>query len=125
MTYRLLANAVVLVHALFIVFIVAGGLLVFRWPRVVWVHVPLAIWGVLVEWMGWVCPLTPLENRFRRMAGQAGYGQGFIEHYIIPVVYPEGLTRTVQWVLGAAVLLLNAGIYLKLWRRRGRRGQAT
>lgn len=122
MIWRWAANAVVLAHFAFIVFVVAGGLLALRWPRAAWVHVPCALWGITVEWMGWICPLTPLENRFRRLAGEGGYGQGFIEHYIIPVMYPAGLTRNVQWVLGALVLLLNLVVYGRIWWRRRRPG---
>ena len=116
MGWRILADAVVLFHALFIVFVVLGGLLVLRWPRVAWVHVPCAVWGVIVEWMGWICPLTPLELRFRQRAGEDGYAGGFIEHYVIPVLYPGELTRTHQWVLGALVLLLNVWTYTRVWR---------
>lgn len=124
MMYRWLANGVVLTHGAFIVFVIAGGLLALKWPRAAWIHLPCAVWGILVEWMGWICPLTPLENRLRRMAGDAGYGQGFIEHYIIPVIYPGGLTRTVQIVLGALVLLLNLWIYSVVFGRRTARGKS-
>jgi hypothetical protein len=109
--YRLLADAVVIVHALFVVFVVAGGLLALRWPRVLWIHLPAAIWGALIEFAGWICPLTPLENALRRRGGEAGYAGGFVEHYVLPVLYPAALTRTTQLVLGALVIVVNVLVY--------------
>ena len=106
-----LADAVVGFHFLFVVFVVLGGLLLVRWPALVWVHLPTAIWGALIELRGWICPLTPLEKLLRAQAGQAGYEGGFIEHYLLPVLYPAELTRGVQLVLGAVVIGLNAAIY--------------
>lgn len=117
MTYWLLANTLVLLHLAFILFVVAGGLLTAWKPRLVWLHVPAALWGALIEFMGWICPLTPLENRFRRLSGEAGYEGGFVEHYLIPLIYPDTLTAATQYVLGALVLSTNALIYLWLWRR--------
>ena len=117
MVYRLLANAVVLVHALFIVFVVVGGFLAWRRPWVAAVHLPCAVWGVLIEFRGWICPLTPLENSLRARAGQAGYSAGFVEHYLLPAMYPAGLTARVQLVLGTAVLVINALAYAVLIRR--------
>ena len=117
MVFRLLANGVVLVHAAFVVFVVVGGFLTWRWPRLALVHVPAAIWGALIEFAGWICPLTPLENAFRLRAGQAGYSGGFIEHYVLPVMYPSGLTRTVQIVLGVTVVALNVAAYGVLLNR--------
>jgi hypothetical protein len=113
-----LADLVVVVHALFIVFVVAGGLLLCRWPRVAWLHLPAAAWGVLIEWFGWTCPLTPLENLLRRAAGQAGYGGGFVERYLLPLIYPVGLTPRVQLWLGLGVLAINVALYAWWWRRR-------
>ncbi|SPA27846.1 conserved hypothetical protein; putative membrane protein [Cupriavidus taiwanensis] len=113
-----LADLVVIAHALFIVFVVAGGLLVLRWPRAAWVHLPAAVWGVLIEWAGWICPLTPLENSLRRAAGQAGYSGGFVERYLLPLIYPAGLTPAVQLWLGVVVLVVNVAIYALWWRRR-------
>ena len=113
-----LADLVVIAHALFIVFVVAGGLLVLRWPRAAWVHLPAAVWGVLIEWAGWICPLTPLENMLRRAAGQAGYSGGFVERYLLPLIYPAGLTPAVQLWLGLVVLVVNVAIYALWWRRR-------
>lgn len=120
---RLLADAVVLIHAGFVVFVVLGGLLALRWPRAARAHLPAAAWGVAVEVFGWICPLTPLENRLRRAAGEAGYEGGFVEHYVLPTLYPDGLTREVQWTLAVAVLAVNMAIYAAVWRRhRARRG---
>jgi hypothetical protein len=118
--YRVLAEGVLLAHFAFVAFVVAGGLLVLRWPRVAWAHLPCAAWGAWVELSGRVCPLTPLENELRRRAGQAGYGEGFLEHYVVPVLYPSGLTREIQIGLGVGVLLLNAVVYAWAWRRHRR-----
>ena len=111
MLYRGLADAVLLVHLAFVGFVVAGGLLVLRWPRVAWIHVPAALWGVAVEWSGSLCPLTPLELALRRWGGEAGYGGGFVEHYVLPVLYPAALTRGIQLALGGLVLAINAVVY--------------
>ena len=117
MTYRILADLVVVVHFAFLIFVVAGGLLVLRWRRAAWLHVPCALWGAWIEFAGWICPLTPLEVNLRRQAGQAGYEGGFIEHYILPVLYPSGLTREIQIGLGIAVVGLNVALYTWAWRR--------
>jgi hypothetical protein len=117
----LAADAVVLVHLLFIVFALLGGLLVWRWPWLVVLHLPAAAWGVLVELMRWPCPLTPLEQRLRVAAGEAGYSGGFIEHYVLPILYPAGLTPQIQIALGLFVLGLNLLIYACLVKRRWRR----
>ena len=111
MIYRALADLILALHLVFVLFVVLGGLLVLRWPRAAWLHIPAAIWGVLIEYTGWICPLTPLENSFRARGGQAGYSGGFIEHYIQPLLYPAGLTRSTQVVLGSVVLLLNLAAY--------------
>lgn len=116
--YARLADLVVIVHAAFVAFVALGALLVWRRPRLAWVHVPCVIWGVAIEWTGGICPLTPLEQSLRRAAGQAGYQGGFIEHYLEPILYPAGLTRTAQLVLGAAALLVNLAAYAALVRRR-------
>ena len=117
MVYRILADLVVLVHFGFILFAVLGALLVVRWKRCAWVHIPVFVWAVLIEFVGWICPLTPLENWLRRQGGGVGYESGFIEHYILPIIYPAGLTRGVQMVLGTFVLVVNLGIYLWVLRR--------
>lgn len=122
MAYRLLADAVVVLHAAFIVFVVAGGLLAWRWRWVAWAHVPCAVWGALIEYRGWICPLTPLENYLRRRAGVEGYAGGFIEHYVTPVLYPAGLTPPKQVVLGSLVLVVNVIAYGVLVRRALRGG---
>jgi hypothetical protein len=120
MIFRWLADGVALFHAAFVLFVILGGLLVLRWPRIAWLHVPAAIWGVLIEYSGWICPLTPLENALRERAGQAGYSGGFIEHYVLGALYPAGLTREVQFVLGALVVIINGLVYGSLWMRRRR-----
>ena len=122
MIYRLLANVVVILHLGFVAFVILGGFLLRRWPRLVYVHVPVAIWGALIEFAGWVCPLTPLENHLRRLGGQAGYSAGFVEHYLIPVLYPRALTRNVQYVLGAVVIAINVVAYVRFSRRRRKTG---
>ena len=125
MTWRVLADLVVGLHLAFVVFVVLGGLLVLRWPSLVWVHLPVAIYGVLIEWVGWVCPLTPLENWLRMRAGGAGYTGGFVEHYILPLLYPGRLTDAVQLALGGVVVLVNVIVYWVVWRRSVRRRSAT
>ncbi len=118
MLYRLAADAVVLIHLGFIIFVVSGGFLAWRWRRLAWVHIPSAIWGALIEFAGWICPLTPLENKLRVLAGGVGYQGGFIENYLIPIMYPARLTTTVQLTIGAFVLLLNAFAYAVYFRRK-------
>jgi len=118
--FQLLANATVLLHLAFIAFIVFGGLLALFWPRMAWVHLPLALWGVVVQWMSWVCPLTPLENWFRARGGGATYPDGFVEHYVLPVLYPIGASPRLHWVLGLVVLVANAAIYATVFHRRAR-----
>ncbi len=121
MIYRGLADLVLVVHLAFVAFVVLGGFLVLRYPRLAWIHIPAAIWGVLIEFAGWVCPLTPLENSFRARGGEAGYGGGFIEHYLLAALYPTGLTREVQFVLGTIVVALNLAVYaLVIARLRSR-----
>lgn len=121
MIHQILADVVLGIHLLFIVFVVLGGLLVL-WKRwVAWLHLPAAIWGALIEFMGWYCPLTPLENQLRQLAGQSGYDGGFIAHYLLPVVYPDGLTSEVQFVLGSIVVIVNVGIYSFIFFRKRRK----
>jgi hypothetical protein len=116
--YGLLAEVVLLAHAAFVVFVVLGGLLVLRWPRLAWVHLPVVAWGAGIEFAGGICPLTPLENHLRALAHEQGYAGGFVEHYVFGLLYPEGLTREVQIVLGLGVLALNGAVYAWLWYRR-------
>jgi hypothetical protein len=120
--YRLLADLVVVAHLVFVAFAVLGGLLVVRWRRCAWLHVPAAFWAVLVEFAGWVCPLTPLETWLRVRAGGTGYAGGFIDHYVAAILYPPGLTRGVQIALGLGLLVANAAIYA--WALRRSRGRA-
>ena len=120
----MLADLIVLIHFAFVLFVVFGGLLALRWPRVMYLHLPAALWGAFIELAGGICPLTPLENSLRRGAGLAGYEGGFVEHYILPVLYPAALTRNVQLVLGAIVILVNLAIYTSVIGRR-RRAVAT
>jgi uncharacterized protein DUF2784 len=117
MLHRVLADAVVLLHAGFVVFVVAGGFVAWRWRWVAWLHVPCALWGAAIEYGGWVCPLTPLENALRARAGLEGYDGGFVEHYVIPLLYPAGLTRPSQAALGTLVLAVNLVAYGVLVRR--------
>ena len=111
------------VHALFVAFVVVGGLPALRWPWMAALHLPAAAWGALIELRGWICPLTPLENSLRQAAGDAGYQGGFIEHYVLPVLYPAGLTRGVQLTLGAAVIAVNLLVYGAVLVRRHRAGR--
>jgi nitrate reductase gamma subunit len=117
MIFRGAADLVLLVHLAFVLFVVLGGLLALRWPWVAWVHVPVALYGAAIEFIGFICPLTPLEVSLRRRGGEAGYEGGFIEHYVTATLYPTGLTREVQLVLGATVLVLNGIVYFIWWRR--------
>jgi len=117
MFYALLADALVVLHLTFVVFVVLGGLLVLRWRRFAWVHLPAAVWGALIEFAGWICPLTPLENWFRVRGGGTPYTSGFVEEYLLPVLYPAALTRELQWVLGSLVIAVNVTVYLIVLRR--------
>ena len=120
MTDRLLADAVVVLHLAFIAFALAGGLLVLWRPRVAWLHPPAVAWAAFVEFTGRICPLTPLENALRQRAGQSGYAGGFVEHYVIPLIYPAGLTPGIQVAIGALVVAINVAVYVALLRRRTR-----
>ncbi len=121
MHYGLLADLTVLLHAAFILFAVFGGLLAVRWPRIAWLHVPAVLWAAFMEFSGRICPLTPLENHYRELAGESGYTGGFIEHYILPVIYPAGLTRDIQLGLGLGVLVVNIVAYGIVIRRSMKR----
>ena len=116
MLYRVLATTVAIVHLGFILFVVLGGVLVLRWPRVAWLHIPAAILGALIEFAGWYCPLTDLENYFLRKAGRAGYTEGFVAHYLVAVIYPSGLTRGFEIAIGVFVVAVNAIVYVRLMR---------
>ena len=117
MAFRLLADVTVVVHLAFVVFVLFGGLLVVRKPRVAWLHLPAVAWGAWVEFAGWLCPLTPLENWLRTQGGAAAYTSSFVEHYLLPLLYPASLSRELQWVLGGIVLVVNAVLYLVVLRR--------
>ena len=122
MNYRLLADLALIVHAAFVAFVVFGWAFVL-WKRwFAWLHLPAVAWGAWIEFSGGICPLTPLENRWLRLAGEEGYPGGFIEHYLLAALYPEGLTRGIQVALGTAALAINAAAYARIaWRRlRGR-----
>ncbi|MDH5528164.1 MAG: DUF2784 domain-containing protein [Nitrospirota bacterium] len=117
MIWRLLADLVVLLHLAFVAFAVAGGLLALRWPRVVWLHLPACAWAALVMGFALICPLTPLENALRALGGEAGYSGGFVAHYLTPLLYPHGITRSLQLAMGAVVVGVNGVVYAVLWRR--------
>ncbi len=120
MTARWLADAVLVLHGLFIAFVLIGALGVARWPRLAWLHLAAVAWAVYAAAAGRICPLTPIENALRRAAGEAGYDGGFIEHYLLAAIYPDGLTRGVQIGLGVFVLALNVALYAQ-WLARRRR----
>ena len=125
MPYDFLADLVVCLHLAFIVFVILGGLLALRWRWIPWVHLPAAAWGAATEMFGWICPLTPLENNLRQAAGGDGFDTGFVEHYIVPVIYPDELTRGVQLVLGVLLVAFNVSIYIVVWRRRRSKAAAA
>ena len=116
MFYRLAADSLVLFHLTFILFVLLGGLLALKWRPLIWLHLPAAAWGVAVEVFHLPCPLTRWENLLRQLAGQRGYGGGFIEHYILTLIYPAGLTPQIQLGLGALVLTINIAVYAQLIR---------
>ena len=117
MWYSWLADLTLCMHAGFVLFVIFGGLLVLRWRWIAWLHLPAAAWGAIVEFSGCVCPLTPLENWLREQAGETGYRSDFVAYYLLPVLYPDDLTRDVQLMLGTAVLAINVLVYGWLWRR--------
>jgi hypothetical protein len=123
MHYGALADGVVLLHLAFIVFVIVGGFLAWRWPRIVWLHLPALVWAAYIEAAGAICPLTPLEKLLRQMAGESSYSGGFINHYLIPLIYPPGLTRQLQWSLMTALVVINALAYGVLLQR-ARRGRS-
>jgi hypothetical protein len=113
-----MADLVVVIHFAFVLFVVLGGLLVLRWRWLAYLHLPAAVWGTLIEFAGWICPLTPLEKSLRQTAGGEGYAGSFVEHYILPLLYPTALTRNIQLLLGTGVLVVNLVIYAIVLRRR-------
>jgi hypothetical protein len=116
MSSNLAATAIALLHLAYILFVLFGGFLVLKWPKLMWVHLPAATWGMLIEFGGWYCPLTRWENYFLRAAGRAGYSGGFVGHYIMPLIYPPGLTRGMEIAIGVLVLAINAAIYMRVFR---------
>ena len=120
MIYRALADLVVVVHVGFVLFVILGGFLLRRWPKLIYAHIPAAIWGVLIEFGGWVCPLTPLENSLRARGGLERYQGDFIDHYILPLLYPHGLNRNIQLILGVFAFAVNVTAYTVYVRSRRR-----
>ena len=111
MIYRIAADAILLLHLAFTLFAVLGGLLVLRRPALLWLHLAAVLWGVAIEWADWICPLTPLENFLRERGGEAGYAGGFIEHYIVLLLYPENLAIELRYLLGLGLVATNLIIY--------------
>jgi uncharacterized protein DUF2784 len=111
-----LADALVLGHLLFVAFVMTGGFLLVRWPKLVWLHLPAAAWGAIIEFTGWICPLTPLENHLRTLGGGSAYSGGFVERYLVPILYPENLTLPIQQVLGGVVVGVNLVAYALAYR---------
>lgn len=120
MWYGWLADLILCLHAGFVLFVIVGGFLTVKWPRTAWLHLPAVLWGAMIEFTGWICPLTPLEIWLREQAGQQGYRKDFLSHYLLPTLYPEGLTRDMQLLLGLIVLAINLSVYGWLWRRSQR-----
>ena len=120
--YRLLADLLVLAHFAFIIFVLLGGLLMLKWPQVAWLHIPAALWGVMTELLSLPCPLTPMEKYFQRLAGDAPYEGDFIAHYLLPIIYPAGLTPNIQLLLGIIVIVVNIVIYTCVLTHMNQRG---
>jgi hypothetical protein len=121
MWYSWLANLTLCLHAGFVLFVIIGGLLVLRWRWIAWLHLPAAVWGAVVEFTGWICPLTPLENWLREQGGEASYRSDFIAEHLLPLLYPVELTRDLQLLLGTGVVVLTAAVYWGLWQMQMRR----
>jgi len=120
MMYPHLADLVLIIHLAFVIFVLCGGLLVWKWRWIAWLHIPAAAWGAVVEYTGWICPLTPLENWLREHGGWIGDGQDFIARYVLPILYPGELTRNIQLLFGTVVVILNAAVYGWLWYMQAR-----
>ena len=112
MIYSFAADLLVVIHLVFIIFVILGAVLVYKWRWIIYLHIPAVIWAALIEFKGWICPLTPWENQLRQAGGEAGYTGGFIEHYIIPIMYPDKLTQETQIILGVFVIVINIMIYI-------------
>ena len=117
MPYKFLADLVLLFHFTFILFVVFGGFTVLKWRRIIYYHIPTALWGAIIEISGWVCPLTPLEIELRVRAGSGFYTGSFINHYLTPIIYPPGLTQQLQYYLAAGVIIINAAAYYLIWKK--------
>ena len=127
MIYLILADLLVVVHFLFIIFALLGGLLLIWRGSLIFVHLPAVLWAALISFNGWICPLTPLENYLRGVAGTEGYQEGYISHYLIPIIYPSRLTLNIQLLMGILVIAINFGIYAFVYyqcmaKRKGKRG---
>jgi hypothetical protein len=120
MMYPLLADLVLIVHLVFVIFVLSGGLLVLKWRWIARLHLPAAAWGAVVEFTGWICPLTPLENWLRVQGGEAGYEDDFTTRYLLPILYPVDLTRNIQLLLGTVVIVLNVAVYWWIWYMQAR-----
>jgi hypothetical protein len=118
MAYALFADLVLILHLMFVLYVLFGGLLALKWRRAAWLHLPATAWGAFVEFSGWICPLTPLENWLRNRGGESSYAGDFLAQYLLALLYPEGLTRTVQVTFGSTVVLMNAALYWWIWRTR-------
>ncbi|HEX7766387.1 MAG TPA: DUF2784 domain-containing protein [Nitrospira sp.] len=114
----LLADAVLLIHLAFVLFVLFGGLLALKWRSTIWFHLPAVVWGTFIEFSGWICPLTPLENWLRTRSGSDGYEGDFIVHYVVPILYPEALTTDIQLMLGTVVVVVNMAIYGWWWQSK-------
>ncbi len=125
MLYRLAADCVVLIHLSFVLFVLLGGLFILKWPRIMWLHLPAVAWGAFIEFSGWICPLTPLENWLRRQGGEGSYEGDFVVRYVIPILYPETLTHEIQLILGAVVVVVNLGIYGWWWLNHHQKQEAN
>ena len=121
MFFALAADLLIIVHLGFIGFVILGGFMLLKWRWLIFVHLPAVLWGVLLEFQGWICPLTPLEQALRRMSGQQGYTGGFIQHYILPVIYPPALNEDIQLILGILLILINVIIYLWVFQKPDRK----
>lgn len=124
MLFPLLADLVLILHLAFVAFAAFGGLLVLRWPKILWLHLPALLWGVVVQWADWICPLTPLENAMRRRGGEATYAGGFIERYVSQLLYPENLTLELRYLLGIILIAVNVAVYAYVVVARMRRKSA-
>jgi Protein of Unknown function (DUF2784) len=125
MWYSILTNIVLVLHFGFVLFVLFGGLLILKWPKVIWLHLPAVSWGAVIEFTGWICPLTPLEHWLRTRGGESSPAGDFVARYLLSILYPEALTNNIQVMLGVLVLLVNLAVYGCLWQRNHRRHRST